>query len=223
MDGNGRWANKRLLPRLAGHKKGLDALQTIVKASLKYNISTITLYAFSTENWNRPDEEIKGLMALFSDSISSQTTKLIKNDIRVRILGDTSIFDRELQSRIKLLENESLKNKGLNLNIALNYGARSEILMAANKFFKNSKSPKIIMKEKDLNNNLYTKKMPDVDLLIRTGGQRRLSNFLLWQVAYSELYFTNTLWPDFSDKDFVDALYFFQNTERKFGNLKGNK
>ena len=132
MDGNGRWANKRLLPRLAGHKKGLDALQTIVKASLRYSISTITLYAFSTENWNRPDDEIKGLMALFSDSISSQTTKLIKNDIRVRILGDTSIFPNELQSRIKYLENESLKNKGLNLNIALNYGARSEILMAAN-------------------------------------------------------------------------------------------
>jgi undecaprenyl diphosphate synthase len=223
MDGNGRWANKRFLPRLAGHKKGLDALQIMVKASVRHSISTITLYAFSTENWNRPDEEIKGLMALFSDSISSQTTKLIKNDIRVRILGDTSIFSKELQSRIKYLENESSKNKGLNLNIALNYGARSEILMAANKFFKNSKSSKIPMKEKDLNNNLYTKKMPDVDLLIRTGGQRRLSNFLLWQAAYSELYFTNTLWPDFSEKDFVDALYFFQNTERKFGNLKGNK
>ena len=223
MDGNGRWANKRFLPRLAGHKKGLDALQIMVKASVRHSISTITLYAFSTENWNRPDEEIKGLMALFSDSISSQTSKLIKNDIRVRILGDTSIFSKELQSRIKHLENKSSKNKGLNLNIALNYGARSEILMAANKFFKNSKSSKIPMKEKDLNNNLYTKKMPDVDLLIRTGGQRRLSNFLLWQAAYSELYFTNTLWPDFSEKDFVDALYFFQNTERKFGNLKGNK
>jgi len=223
MDGNGRWANKRLLPRLAGHKKGLDALQLIVKASVRHSISNITLYAFSTENWNRPNEEIKGLMALFSDSISTQTTKLIKNDIRVRILGDTSIFPRELQSRIKYLENESFKNKGLNLNIALNYGARSEILMAANNFFKNSKSSKILMKEEDLNNNLYTKEMPDVDLLIRTGGQKRLSNFLLWQAAYSELYFTNTLWPDFSDKDFVDALYFFQNTERKFGNLKGNK
>ena len=109
MDGNGRWANKRFLPRLAGHKKGLDALQIMVKASVRHSISTITLYAFSTENWNRPDEEIKGLMALFSDSISSQTTKLIKNDIRVRILGDTSIFSKELQSRIKHLENKSSK------------------------------------------------------------------------------------------------------------------
>jgi undecaprenyl diphosphate synthase len=185
MDGNGRWANKRFLPRLAGHKKGLDALQIMVKASVRHSISTITLYAFSTENWNRPDEEIKGLMALFSDSISSQTTKLIKNDKRVRILGDTSIFSKELQSRIKHLENKSSKNTGLNLNIALNYGARSEILMAVNKFIKNSKSLKSPMLEDDLNNNLYTKKMPDVDLLVRTGGQRRLSNFLLWQAAYS--------------------------------------
>ena len=223
MDGNGRWANKRFLPRLAGHKKGLDALQIMVKASVRHSISTITLYAFSTENWNRPDEEIKGLMALFSDSISSQTTKLIKNDIRVRILGDTSIFSKELQSRIKHLENKSSKNTGLNLNIALNYGARSEILMAANKYFNSPKKQKGLMLEKDLNENLYTKAMPDVDLLIRTGGQRRLSNFLLWQVAYSELYFTDTLWPDFSDKDFINALYFFQNTERKFGNLKRPK
>ena len=220
MDGNGRWANKRLLPRLAGHKKGLDALQIMVKASVRHSISTITLYAFSTENWNRPDEEIKGLMALFSDSISSQTAKLIKNDIRVRILGDTSIFPRELRSRIKYLENESSKNKGLNLNIALNYGARSEILMAVNKAT-NKKSGALL--EKDLTDNLYTKDMPDVDLLIRTGGQRRLSNFLLWQIAYSELYFIDTLWPDFSEKDFVNALYFFQNTERKFGNLKVDK
>ncbi len=223
MDGNGRWASKRFLPRLAGHKKGLDALQLIVKASVTYNVSTITLYAFSTENWNRPSEEITGLMALFSDSISSQTSKLIENNIRVRVLGDTRIFTKELQSRIKFLENESSKNTGLNLNIALNYGARSEILMAANKYFNSPKKQKGLMQEKDLNENLYTKAMPDVDLLIRTGGQRRLSNFLLWQVAYSELYFTDTLWPDFSDKDFINALYFFQNTERKFGNLKRPK
>ena len=223
MDGNGRWASKRFLPRLAGHKKGLDALQLIVKASVTYNVSTITLYAFSTENWNRPSEEITGLMALFSDSISSQTSKLIENNIRVRVLGDTRIFTKELQSRIKFLENESSKNTGLNLNIALNYGARSEILMAANKYFNSPKKQKGLMQEKDLNENLYTKAMPDVDLLIRTGGQRRLSNLLLWQVAYSELYFTDTLWPDFSDKDFINALYFFQNTERKFGNLKRPK
>ena len=217
MDGNGRWANKRLLPRIAGHKKGLDSIQVIIKLAINYNISTATLYAFSTENWNRPSEEINGLMTLFSDSIKSQTDKIIKNNIRVRILGDISIFTKELQIEIKSLVKKSSINTGLKLNIALNYGARSEILMAVNKATKKRGGALL---EKDLTENLYTRDMPDVDLLIRTGGQRRLSNFLLWQVAYSELYFIDTLWPDFSEKDFVNALYFFQKTERKFGNLK---
>ena len=217
MDGNGRWAKKRLLPRIAGHKKGLDSIQVIIKLAINYNISTATLYAFSTENWNRPSEEINGLMGLFSDSIKSQTDKIIKNNIRVRILGDISIFTKELQIEIKSLVKKSSINTGLKLNIALNYGARSEILMAVNKATKNRAGALL---EKDLTENLYTRDMPDVDLLIRTGGQRRLSNFLLWQVAYSELYFIDTLWPDFSEKDFVNALYFFQKTERKFGNLK---
>jgi len=220
MDGNGRWAKKRFLPRIAGHKKGLDSLGVIIKLAITYNITTTTLYAFSTENWNRPSEEINGLMDLFSDSIDSQTDKLITNNIRVDILGDISIFTNELQAKIKVLITKSSKNTGLKLNIALNYGARSEILMAVNKAIK-EKSGSLL--EKDLTDNLYTRDMPDVDLLIRTGGQRRLSNFLLWQVAYSELYFIDTLWPDFSEKDFVNALYFFQKTERKFGNLKGDK
>ncbi len=222
MDGNGRWAKKRMLPRIAGHKKGLDSIEVIIKSATTYNIPTLTLYAFSTENWNRPSEEIKDLMGLFSDSIANETDKLIKNNIKVNILGDIGIFNMDLQNKIKILEKKSLNNTGLNLNIALNYGARSEILMAVNKFYKKLKGKKPVIVEKNINDNLYTKKMPDVDLLIRTGGQKRLSNFLLWQVAYSELYFTNTLWPDFSEKDFVNALYFFQNTERKFGNLKGD-
>jgi undecaprenyl diphosphate synthase len=217
MDGNGRWAKKRLLPRIAGHKKGLDSIQVIIKLAINYNISTATLYAFSTENWNRPFEEINGLMSLFSDSIKSQKDKIIENNIRVRILGDISIFTKELQIEIKSLVKKSSINTGLKLNIALNYGARSEILMAVNKATKKRGGALL---EKDLTENLYTRDMPDVDLLIRTGGQRRLSNFLLWQVAYSELYFIDTLWPDFSEKDFVNALYFFQKTERKFGNLK---
>ena len=220
MDGNGRWAKKRMLPRIVGHRKGLDSLQVIIKSAITYNISTITLYAFSTENWNRPSEEINGLMNLFSDSINSQTDKLIENNIRVRVLGDISIFTKALQTKIKSLMKKSSINTGLKLNIALNYGARSEILMAVNKATKGKSG---VLLEKDLTDNLYTKDMPDVDLLIRTGGQRRLSNFLLWQIAYSELYFIDTLWPDFSEKDFVNALYFFQKTERKFGNLKGDK
>lgn len=221
MDGNGRWAKKRMLPRIAGHKKGLDSIEVIIKSATTYNIPTLTLYAFSTENWNRPSEEIKGLMSLFSDSIANEADNLIKNNIKVNILGDIDILNIDLQNKIKILEKKSLNNTGLNLNIALNYGARSEILMAVNKFYKKLKEKRSVIVEKNISDNLYTKKMPDVDLLIRTGGQKRLSNFLLWQVAYSELYFTNTLWPDFSEKDFVNALYFFQNTERKFGNLKG--
>ena len=220
MDGNGRWAKKRFLPRIAGHTRGLEALKVIIKSAITYNISTITLYAFSTENWNRPSEEIDGLMNLFSDSINSQSNTLIENNISVQVLGDISIFSKELKIKIKSLMKKSSKNTGLKLNIALNYGARSEILMAANKATQNKSG---VLLEKDLTDNLYTKDMPDVDLLIRTGGQRRLSNFLLWQIAYSELYFIDTLWPDFSEKDFVNALYFFQKTERKFGNLKSNK
>jgi len=219
MDGNGRWAKKRMLPRIAGHTKGLTSLQVIIKSAITYKIPIVTLYAFSTENWNRPTEEINGLMKLFSDSINTQTDKLIENNIRVRVLGDITIFSKDLKVKIEYLVKKSSMNKGLNLNIALNYGARSEIIMAVNKASKDKKSDLL---EKDLTDNLYTKDMPDVDLLIRTGGQKRLSNFLLWQIAYSELYFINTLWPDFSDQDFVDALYFFQNTERKFGNLKGD-
>jgi len=219
MDGNGRWAKKRMLPRIAGHKKGLDSLQVIIKSAITYKIPIITLYAFSTENWNRPTEEINGLMKLFSDSINTQTDKLIKNNIKVQILGDITIFSKDLQVKIKSLIKKTSMNKGLNLNIAINYGARSEIIMAVNNI---SKSKIGTLLEKDLTDSLYTKNMPDVDLLIRTGGQKRLSNFLLWQIAYSELYFIDTLWPDFSEKDFVKALYFFQNTERKFGNLKGD-
>ncbi len=220
MDGNGRWAKKRLLPRIAGHKKGLEALQIAIKSAMTHEIPTVTLYAFSTENWNRPSEEISGLMSLFSDSINNQTERLIENNISLKVLGDISLFAKELQIKIKSLIKKTSKNTGLKLNIALNYGARSEILMAVNKATKKKSG---ILLEKDLTDNLYTKDMPDVDLLIRTGGQRRLSNFLLWQIAYSELYFIDTLWPDFSEKDFVNALYFFQNTERKFGNLKVDK
>ena len=149
MDGNGRWANKRLLPRIAGHKKGLDALEVIIKSAVTYDISTITSYAFSTENWNRPDEEIKGLMDLFSESITNQTNKLIENNIRVRVIGDIKIFSKELRTKIKYLENKTSKNNGLTLNVALNYGARSEILMAVNKFYKDSKLRKVPMLEKD--------------------------------------------------------------------------
>ena len=176
------------------------------------------MYAFSTENWNRPSEEINGLMNLFSDSINIKTDKIIKNNIKVKILGDTSIFTEPLQLKIKEIEKETSRNKRLILNVALNYGGRLDIVNSVNSFYENKKIIKKIT-EKNINSGLYTKGQFDVDLLIRTGGQQRMSNFLLWQSAYAELYFSKKLWPDFDEKVFVNALYFFQNTERKFGSI----
>jgi len=220
MDGNGRWAKKKLLPRISGHKQGIVSVEKTIELALKYKISTLTLYAFSTENWSRPTSEVNGLMSLFTNSITKQFEKLNNENILVRIIGDISIFHEPLQIKIKSLESKTSKNTALTLNIALNYGGRSEIVNSVNSFYSLSKNKGKKITQKNLNDLLYTKDSPEVDLLIRTGGQRRLSNFLLWQIAYSELYFIDTLWPDFSEKDFVNALCFFQNTERKFGNLK---
>jgi undecaprenyl diphosphate synthase len=218
MDGNGRWANKKLLPRLVGHNKGLESARRIIEYCIKYNVKTLTLYAFSTENWKRPTKEVDGLIKLFSESISKESKKIHSNNIKLNFIGDTSTFTEALQLKIKEVEKETLGNKKLILNVALNYGGRNDIVNSVNTFF--SKKKKIInITEKDINSGLYTKEHSDVDLLIRTGGQQRMSNFLLWQSAYAELFFSKKLWPDFNEKIFVDALYFFQNTERKFGSI----
>ena len=221
MDGNGRWAKKRFLPRISGHTKGLDAVQKIIEYSIKYKIPTLTLYAFSTENWNRPTKEIDGLMKLFSKTISNQSKKINKNNIQIKILGDVSNFSKVLRLKIIKLEEETASNNNLNLNIALNYGGRSDIVNAVNNFYSIKANRNKKISEKKINNLLYTGKADEVDLLIRTGGYQRVSNFLLWQIAYSELFFTKTLWPDFNENDFIDALHFFQKSERKFGNLTG--
>ena len=218
MDGNGRWAKKKLLPRLIGHNKGLDSVKKIIEFSIKYKIKALTLYAFSTENWKRPIKEVEGLLKLFSQSISKESKKIHSNDIRLKFIGDVSILTKALQGKIKKIENETSRNSSLILNIALNYGGRLDIINSVNNFYKN-KIKKIKINEKNITNGLYTKGQPDVDLLIRTGGEQRISNFLLWQIAYAELYFSKKLWPDFNEKVFVDALYFFQNTERKFGSI----
>ena len=218
MDGNGRWAKKKLLPRLVGHNKGLDSVKKIIECSIKYKIKTLTLYAFSTENWKRPIKEVEGLLKLFSQSISKESKKIHSNDIRLKFIGDMSILTKTLQAKIKKIEKETSRNSSLILNIALNYGGRLDIINSVNNFYKN-KIKKIKINEKNITNGLYTKGQPDVDLLIRTGGEQRISNFLLWQIAYAELYFSKKLWPDFNEKVFVDALYFFQNTERKFGSI----
>lgn len=218
MDGNGRWAKNKLLPRLVGHNKGLDSVKKIIECSIKYKIKTLTLYAFSTENWKRPIKEVEGLLKLFSQSISKESKKIHSNNIRLKFIGNVSILSKKLQEKIKKIEKETSRNSSLILNIALNYGGRLDIINSVNNFYKN-KIKKIKINEKNITNGLYTKGQPDVDLLIRTGGEQRISNFLLWQIAYAELYFSKKLWPDFNEKVFVDALYFFQNTERKFGSI----
>ena len=209
---------KKLLPRLVGHNKGLDSVKKIIECSIKYKIKTLTLYAFSTENWKRPIKEVEGLLKLFSQSISKESKKIHSNNIKIKFIGDVSILTKALQGKIKKIENETSRNSSLILNIALNYGGRLDIINSVNNFYKN-KIKKIKINEKNITNGLYTKGQPDVDLLIRTGGEQRISNFLLWQIAYAELYFSKKLWPDFNEKVFVDALYFFQNTERKFGSI----
>ena len=218
MDGNGRWAKKKLLPRLVGHNKGLESVRKLIEYCIKYNVNTLTIYAFSTENWKRPIKEVDGLLNLFSESISKESKKIHSNNIKLNFIGDTSTFTEALQLKIKEIEKETFGNKKLILNVALNYGGRLDIVNSVNEFYSKKKKIKNIT-EKDINSGLYTKGYSDVDLLIRTGGQQRMSNFLLWQSAYAELFFSKKLWPDFDEKIFVDALYFFQNTERKFGSI----
>lgn len=215
MDGNGRWAKQKLMPRSYGHLKGLDSVQRIIQYSIKYKIQVITLYAFSTENSKRPKKEIDDLIHIFNKSISDQASNLIKNNITFKVLGDITFFPEELQKKISALEKKCKKNNGLNLNIALHYGGKKEIVDTVNKLFKRKKTITV----DDIENNLDTSQFPNVDLLIRTGGEKRISNFLIWQLAYSELYFVDTLWPDFDEGIFIDALYFFQNRERRFGVL----
>jgi undecaprenyl diphosphate synthase len=215
MDGNGRWAKKRHMPRSFGHAKGLSSVEKIIKYSINYKIEALTLYAFSTENSKRPKKEIDDLISLFSKSISDQYENLIKKNIILKVLGDITFFPKELQKKISSLESKCKKNNGLNLNIALHYGGKKEIVDTVNKLIKRKKTITV----DDIEMNLDTSQFPDVDLLIRTGGEKRISNFLIWQLAYSELYFVDTLWPDFNEAVFIDALYFFQNRKRRFGAL----
>ena len=219
MDGNGRWAKKRVLPRIAGHSQGLESAQTIVKLSIKHNIKCLTLFTFSTENWERPAEEVKGLLKLFDESLTKASDQIFKNNIVINFLGDNTAFPKNLQKRLSNLEKKCVKNKGLILNIALNYGGRAEIVRAVNKLLKSKQKQ---VSEKNIADNLDTAGMPNVDLLIRTGGEKRISNFLLWQIAYAELFFIDTLWPDFSEKHFIEALDWYQKRQRKFGGLVDN-
>ena len=219
MDGNGRWAKKRVLPRIAGHSQGLQSAQTIVKLSVQHKIKYLTLFTFSTENWDRPAEEVKGLLKLIDESITKASDQIFNNNIVINFLGDNKVFPKNLQKQLNNLEKKCAKNNGLVLNIALNYGGRAEIVRAVNKLIKANQKR---VSEKNIADNLDTAGMPNVDLLIRTGGEKRISNFLLWQIAYAELFFMDTLWPDFSEKHFIEALDWYQKRQRKFGGLVDN-
>jgi undecaprenyl diphosphate synthase len=219
MDGNGRWAKKRVLPRIAGLSQGLQSAQTIVKLSVQHKIKYLTLFTFSTENWDRPAEEVKGLLKLIDESVTKASDQIFNNNIVIRFLGDNKVFPKNLQKQLNNLEKKCAKNNGLVLNIALNYGGRAEIVRAVNRLIKANQKR---VSEKNIADNLDTAGMPNVDLLIRTGGEKRISNFLLWQIAYAELFFIDTLWPDFSEKHFIEALDWYQKRQRKFGGLVDN-
>ncbi len=216
MDGNGRWAKKRLMPRISGHRRGLESVKTVITQCQKLNIPFLTLFAFSTENWLRPTQEVDFLMSLFQDSIKKESSSLIKNNIRFKLIGDRKPFPKKLIDKIKDLENLTEKNTGLTLSIAINYGGRWDIVNAVNEYRKKGHFKKPFT-QKNLIQNLSLNFAPDPDFLIRTGGEKRISNFLIWQFSYTELYFTETLWPDFNEKAFTSALIEFQKRERRYG------
>jgi undecaprenyl diphosphate synthase len=216
MDGNGRWAKKRLMPRISGHKKGLESVRTVITQCQKLNIPFLTLFAFSTENWLRPTQEVNFLMSLFQESIKKESSALIKHNVRFKLIGDRKPFPKKLVDKIKELEKLTEKNTGLTLSVAINYGGRWDIVNAVNKHQKETLSKKPLT-QKNLIQNLSLNYAPDPDLLIRTGGEKRISNFLIWQFSYSELYFTETLWPDFNERALMTALFEFQKRERRYG------
>jgi undecaprenyl diphosphate synthase len=222
MDGNGRWAKKRNKNRTAGHQEGVKTLKKIVKAAANLNVESLTVYAFSTENWKRPKAEVDFILTLMRQTMRNEVEELLDNGVKVNFIGRKAALSEKLINEIDQIEERSIKNKKLTLNIAFNYGGRAEIIDAAKKIVENYKKNKIILDQLDENNfseYLYNKELQDVELLIRTGGDMRLSNFLLWQSAYAELYFTDKFWPDFEENDLVKAIEEFKQRERRFGGL----
>lgn len=216
MDGNGRWAKKRFLPRVAGHVKGVEAIRRTIEGCIVRNIPYLTVFAFSSENWKRPGEEVNFLMNLFLSSLEKETDKLHDNDIRLKVVGDLSRFNVPLQKAIAAAEEKTSKNSTLTLTVCANYGGRWDILQAARRMSSEGLDVKD-MTEDRLSSYLALSYAPEPDLFIRTGGETRISNFLLWQLAYSELYFTETFWPDFDNEEMEKAIASFQSRERRFG------
>ncbi len=216
MDGNGRWATSRYLPRIAGHAKGLDAVRRVVRACVERGIAYLTLFAFSSENWRRPPEEVAMLMRLFSNALDREVERMHTNDIRVKIVGDLSRFDPRLREQIREAEDKTAGNRRLTLTICANYGGRWDLLQAMNRMLAD-RPGLAACAEEDLTPYLAMAHAPEPDLFIRTGGEQRISNFLLWQLAYTELYFTDTYWPDFNAAALDSAIVSYQQRERRFG------
>jgi len=220
MDGNGRWANERALARLKGHAKGADRVRHIVRASLDMNVTHLTLFAFSTENWKRSESEVIGLMSLFRKFMNSESKKLLINGVKVRFIGDRSRLDKSLVELMNNLEDLTNENDNLHLTIALNYGGRDEIIRATKKISEKIKSGELELDDITIelfSNNLDTFDLPDPDLVIRTSGEKRTSNFLPWQCAYSEYVFEESNWPDFNKEIYEEILKEFKTRERRYG------
>ena len=220
MDGNGRWAKSRYLPRLEGHRKGIKRVREIVECCLELNISSLTLFAFSEQNWKRPQEEVNGLFKLLKYYFKKEKANIINKNIHFKVIGEPSALPKDVLDHISELERDTNHHSGLKLNIALNYGARGEIVRAAQRLFENITKNNI--KISDVNEDMFSKFLDnpacdDVDLLIRTSGEHRISNFLLWQISYAELFFEKSYWPDFSKTHFLNILDNYAKRERRFG------
>ena len=215
MDGNGRWGIKKKKSRNYGHSKGIEVVQEIIKASITKKINYLTLFAFSTENWKRPISEISFLIKLLSFYIDEKSNEIIKQGIKIKIIGNISKFPKKLQNKLNKLQIRTISNNKIQINMALNYGSREEILFALKKINK----LKLNVSKKNLEKFLYTYKMPDPDILIRTGNTKRISNFLLWQSIYTEIFFEKKLWPDFNKYDFYKIINKFNKINRNFGGL----
>ena len=214
MDGNRRWAKEKGLPSAMGHKKGVESLKKVVKAADKFGIKYLTMYAFSTENWNRKKEEVDFLMNLLAITMKNETKELNENNVKISFIGNLSALNKNLQDVLLNAKEVTKNNTGVNLQIAINYGARDEIITAVNEILKSG------IKEIDVNSFekfLYTKNIPDPDLLIRTGGELRVSNYLLWQIAYSEIYVTKKYWPEFDETALIEAIKAFKERQRRYG------
>ena len=215
MDGNGRWGLKHKNSRNAGHKAGLKTVEKIITESVRQNVKYLTLYTFSTENWKRPKREIQFLFQLLENFLENKIKILEKNKIKLRVIGEKKAFSKKIKYLLNKTESKTTKNHIMQINLALNYGSKNELINAVKKMIK--KKSKI--SEENIRNNLYTKNIPDPELLIRTGNTKRLSNFLLWQIAYTEIFFEKKLWPDFTEYDFKKILQKFRKLKRNFGNI----